>query len=510
MSGKILDLSTQRPPRRLVADVAIIGSGPAGAVAARGLAQAGLDVVLFEEGPDRRSFQLTQRDAEMYDQLYVDRGGRTTSDLGITILQGRALGGGTVINACDVVPMPDSVPHLWQRRYGLSNFSPEALAPDRTRALEDVSASTPAPELLNENNRKLRDGALSLGMRGEVMMHNRVGCAGVGACLIGCPLDAKRNARTVILPQAVDAGARVFVRARIVRIGDATREVKILEGRSLDPAGYHERDRFEVRAKIVVLAANAVGSAALLLRSGVGNAHVGRHLLLQPQLPVTALFDGEVRAFRGIPQSYAVTEFEDLDHPEHGWWGFRIEAIGGTPGIVASLLPSVGTDGKRWMSRYPRLASALLLTPDAPTGRVRVERNGRLRIDYALSDEQRGRFRTAVRAAARIYLAAGARAVVVPSVPPIRIRSERDLGNVDALGLAPATAPLVSAHQQGGVRMAPSARDGAADPEGRVYGARDVYVFDSAGFPTSSSSHTMIPILTVAGNLTRALVARLG
>jgi len=80
---------------------------------------------------------------------------------------------------------------------------------------------------------------------------------------------------------------------------------------------------------------------------------------------------------------------------------------------------------------------------------------------------------------------------------------------VDALGLAPATAPLLSAHQQGAVRMAPSPRDGAADPEGRVYGARDVYVLDSSGFPTSASSHTMVPILTVAGALTRALVDRL-
>ncbi len=56
--------------------------------------------------------------------------------------------------------------------------------------------------------------------------------------------------------------------------------------------------------------------------------------------------------------------------------------------------------------------------------------------------------------------------------------------------------------------MGPWARDGAAEPDGRVYGTRDVYVFDSSGFPSSASSHTMTPILTIARYLSQRLLAR--
>lgn len=511
MPGSISDLSRAAPPAGLTAEICVVGSGCAGATVAWDLAAAGREVVVLEEGADYTGSRLTQRDGRMYDQLYMDRGGRATADLSISVQQGRALGGGGVVNLCDVAPIPDGVLRHWQRRWGLSDLSPEALAPFQERALADLSASRPdaGDPLFNRNNRLLRRGAEALGWRGEVMLHNRVGCAGIGSCGLGCPVDAKRNPRFVAVPRAVEAGARFLTRARAVAIEGAGGEIKTVRARRLDADGYREREEFEVRARVVVLAANAVGSAQLLLRSGLGNDHVGRHLSLQPQLPVAAWFDEEVRFFRGIPQSYAVTEFERQDEPEHGWWGFRIEAIGATPGIVATLLPRLGAAGKADMRRYPHLAGALCLVPDDAQGRVEVERSGRLRIRYQLTDEQRGRYRAAARAAARLFLAAGAREVVVSDVRPVSIRSEADLSRIDAIGFQPATVPLISAHQQGGVRMAPSEGDGAADPEGRVHGARDVLVLDSAGFPSSASSHTMAPIIALAHFQARRLLSRL-
>jgi choline dehydrogenase-like flavoprotein len=506
LSGAILDLSSHPAPATLTADVCIIGSGCGGATAAWELAKAGRDVVVLEEGTDLTGPALTGRDAAMYDQLYMDRGGRATDDLAIAVLQGRALGGGGVINACDVVPISDPVLRHWQKHYSLADFSPEALAPYKARALEDLSANRPDEAQINANNGLLRQGTQALGWRGEVMMHNRVGCVGRGTCLIGCSYNAKRYPRFVALPAAVAAGARVYLRARATRIEGASSEIKTVHVRTLDPKGYHERGELAVRAKIVVLAANAVASAQLLLRSGIGNEHVGRHLTLQPQLPITAIFERAVDAFRGIPQSWAVTQFEKLDEDD-GFWGFRIEAISGTPGIVASMLPELGLAGKAMMARYPNIASALLLVPDRDAGRVTVEKSGRLRITYAMPDEQKARYRDAARAAARGSLAAGASLVIVPVTQPVVIRSEADLAALDHLDFAPATTPFISAHQQGSVRFAPSAKDGAADPTGKVHGTRGVYVFDSSGFPSTSSSHTMTPIITVSRYLAAKLLA---
>lgn len=504
--GAILDASRAPVGDRAV-DFCVIGSGCAGATTAWVLAEAGHEVLVLEEGGDRTGRALTQRDAAMYDALYMDRGGRSTDDLAISILQGRTLGGGGVINAADVVPIPDGVLEHWARRFGLGEIT-RALGPYRERALADLSASRVEEAQLNRANLLLREGAAALGWRGEVMMHNRVGCAGMGTCLIGCPLDAKRGPRLVAVPAALAAGADFVTRVRALHIEGATRETKTVVCRTLDANGYHEQGELRVRAKHVIVAASAVSSAQLLLRSAIGNAHAGRSLMLQPQLPIVARFDQPVRAFRGIPQAFAITEHEREDDPEHGLWGFRIEAIMGTPGIVASLLPYVGADGPRTMAHYDRIAASLLLVPDAPSGQVSLHPSGRVKVDYTARPDLGARFRAAARAAARVYLAAGAREVLVPVFPPISIRSEAELGRLDAMDLRPATAPLVSAHQQGTLRIAASPRDGALDLEGRVHGTRGVYVFDSSGFPSSASSHTMAPILTVARYFADRLAAR--
>lgn len=505
----VTDLSRTRNPESPTVDVCVIGSGCGGATAARVLAEAGLDVLVLEEGPDKTGRALTQRGAEMYDQLYMDRGGRATDDLSISVMQGRALGGGGVINVCDVVPIPDGVLAHWRDRYGLTDFTDAAIAPYKAMALEDLSANPIRDDQVNAANDALRRGTHALGWRGEVMMHNRVGCLGLGTCLIGCPADAKRNPRFVSIPAAQRAGARIWVRARATRIEDGNAELKTVRVAGLDARGYHEQFETRVRAKTVVVAANAVASAQLLLRSGLGNEHVGLNLTLQPQLPVVARFAEEIRGWEGIPQAWAVTEFEQEDHPDHGLWGFRIEAVMGTPDIVSTMLPSVGPSNLEMMRRYPHLAGALLLVPDAPSGRVTVDRSGRPVVTYTHADEHKQRLREAIRAAARAYLAAGAVEVVVPVQPPIIIRSERDLDRVDAIRFDPATAPMISAHQQGTARFATSPDRGALDPTGALYGARGVYVLDSSGFPTTSSSHTMAPIITIARALSAQLASAL-
>ena len=257
MTQAITDLSKRAPPEAITAEICIIGSGCGGATAARLLAEAGHDVVVLEEGRDFIGPERTQRDRGMYDQLYMDRGGRATHDLSVSILQGRVLGGGGVINTCDVVPIPEGVLQHWATKYGLEDFAPERFKPFADDALGDLSASRIPESLVNTANNKLRQGTEALGLRGEVMMHNRVGCRGLGTCLIGCPVHAKRNPRMVALPKAIEAGARVFTRARAVKISKANQELKEVTVRTLDPGGYRELNELKVRAKLVIVAANA-------------------------------------------------------------------------------------------------------------------------------------------------------------------------------------------------------------------------------------------------------------
>jgi choline dehydrogenase-like flavoprotein len=472
------------------------------------LAEAGCEVVVLEEGGDYLGEALTRRDS-LYDALYQDGAARTTADRSISVLQGRVLGGGTVINASDVVPIHEQTLHHWVKRFGLGDFAPDKLAPYQALASQDLRANPIDPRLASRGNHVLEQGSRKLGLEGEHMLHNRVGCIGLGKCMVGCAINAKQNVRLVSLPVALQHGCRVFTRARAVRIDDAPFELKRVRVRTLDATGHHARSNFTISARVVIVAANAINSALLLQQSGLGNEHVGRHLTLQPQLFVHAVFPEPLHSYRGIPQSYAITHHEEHSD-EHGLWGFRVEGLFATPGAHATTLGRAGALGQELMASYDRMATVLCLIPDLPSGRVTPGLFGGPNIDYTPRPDVHARMKAAAKVAARSYLAAGAQKVVVPVGRPLEVRSEADLARVDALQFRPADAPIISAHQQGTVRFAGSARDGGANPEGEVYGTRGVYVFDSSGYPSTSSSHTMHPIISTARMLSAQLAARLG
>ena len=64
----------------LTAEVCVIGSGAGGAVVAKELAEAGRDVVLLEQGGHYTKDDFTQREDEMMPLLYEDMGQRATVD----------------------------------------------------------------------------------------------------------------------------------------------------------------------------------------------------------------------------------------------------------------------------------------------------------------------------------------------------------------------------------------------------------------------------------------------
>ena len=91
----------------LTPDVCIVGSGPGGAIVASRLTEAGARVVVLEEGGHHGKDEFDMQEATAYPRLYQDRGNRATADLSIAVLQGRAVGGGTVVNWTTSFRTPD-------------------------------------------------------------------------------------------------------------------------------------------------------------------------------------------------------------------------------------------------------------------------------------------------------------------------------------------------------------------------------------------------------------------
>lgn len=81
----------------LEADIAIVGSGAGGATSAEILSAAGFKVLLIEEGGLFTSSDFKLQEDEAYPTLYQEGLGRMSKDGAITILQGRAVGGTTLV-----------------------------------------------------------------------------------------------------------------------------------------------------------------------------------------------------------------------------------------------------------------------------------------------------------------------------------------------------------------------------------------------------------------------------
>jgi choline dehydrogenase-like flavoprotein len=489
------------------ADVCVIGSGAGGAVAAAELASAGLDVVVLEQGHHWTARHFTQREDEMLPRLFEEGGMRATRDGAITILQGRNVGGSTVHNLCYAFRTPEPILRMWREEHGLEELTDEALAPSFARVEKNLKVKPIRPDEVNRLNRIIRDGTEKLGWSGFVTKHNREGCVKSGYCILGCSYDAKQSMLVTYVPRASAAGARIYADARAERIeaeGNGTRRVfgSVV---GLDGA---PRAGVEVTARAVVLAAGAVASPDLLLRSGLGGDAVGRHLHLHPSVMAAGFFDEDLHAYRGIPQSYYVDEFIDLERDPHR--GYVLMPIAGFPVLTATQMPGFGRDHFRFMRDYAKMAGLLVLLHDRTDGRVRSDASlSKPRIDYALDPEDARQLAEGLVHCARVLFAGGARRVVIPFLPEALVLERgADLSEITRRGVQQGRIPIASTHPQSTCRMAADPGRGVVDARGEVFGVPGLFVADMSVFPTSLGAPPQITTAALADRFSQGILAR--
>src|SRR4051812_30999545 len=162
MAGRIVTGAEGQQDLLLKPDVCIVGSGPGGAIGASRLASAGAGVVVLEEGGYHTKAEFDMQEATAYPRLYQDRGNRATADLSIAVLQGRAVGGGTVVNWTTSFRTPDDVVERWRAKDG-ARFSAEELRPHFEEVEKRLGIAKANLDDTNPNNRTLYDGCKKMG-----------------------------------------------------------------------------------------------------------------------------------------------------------------------------------------------------------------------------------------------------------------------------------------------------------------------------------------------------------
>jgi len=512
---KVVDAALVTRDRDIECDVVVIGSGAGGGVTAEILAQAGLSVAIVEEGPLVGSTDFRMREREAYPRLYQESAARQTADRAITILQGRCVGGGTTVNWTSSFRTPPRTLAHWSGAHGLTTMTEAALAPWFAK-MEERLGIGPWGMPPNENNDILRRGCQKLGIPTGAIRRNVKGCANLGYCGMGCPLNAKQSMLVTTIPAALDRGATLVHRARVTRLAFDGNRVVACEARGVERNGAAPgAHRIRLRAKHFVLAAGSIGTPSILLSSGAPDPHrvTGKRTFLHPTVVSGAMFAQKVEGYYGAPQSIYSDHFLD-SLPVDGPVGFKLEAPPVHPILAGITLPGFGTDHAAWMKRFPNLQVLIALVrdgfhPESVGGQVVLKSRWPV-LDYPISDYVWNGVRRAYLAMAEIQFAAGAQTVMPLHEGAIPVTSWRDAkAAIEGLPMRALHSRVVSAHVMGGCAMGNDARTAVVTEAGRHHQLANLSVHDGSVFPTSLGANPQLTIYAIAGRMAANLAQSL-
>lgn len=419
------------------ASVAVVGSGPGGAVAACVLAEAGRDVILVEEGPQTGQHSCRPFSIEEMTQKY--RHGGVTAALGpcpIAYVEGCAVGGGSEVNSALYHRAPAARLEEWALRFAVEGLGEKDLAPhfeaiERDLAvLADSTSAHPA-------GRRLAAGAAALGL--ECRQALRMARPGPG------PLHRLAMSDTYI-PRALKAGCRLLDGTRVERLARRGRGW-VLKARALGPL-------FDIEADQVFLACGAVGTPALLRRSGLA-PRAGATLALHPMAKLVAQFPEEVNA---PDVGVAAQQVK----PPHGRCSFGCSI--GSPQNLALNLLDYPEPLSRLARDWRRLAAFYVMVPGSGQGEVRTLPGfSDPLVRYQVSPEDLRGLDEGLQELGRLLSAAGAERVF-------------------AAPAAGADARLTTLHLMGSTPMGEHAGLCVADSFGRVRGGEGLWIADASLF----------------------------
>jgi len=496
----------------LTADAVVVGSGAGGGVVAAELTAAGREVVVLEAGGYYSEADFNQLELWAYRHLYRGGGVTQTASGSIALMAGANLGGGTTVNWTNMLRTPAWVREEWERDFGLEGLAGR----DFDTHLDAVFARTRTNLRCSDRNgpnERLREACDALGVGWQPVVRNTDPGAyspeTAGYLGFGDQSGAKQGTLKTYLQDAADRGARIVAGCRVQRILVERGRTAGVEGVAVGAGG--QAARVVVRAPVVVCAAGALETPALLLRSGIGGPAAGAYLRLHPATVLGGFYDEPQRGWWGPPQSALSAHWADL---EDGY-GFLVETSHASPGLTGSAMPwESGRQHKDDMARGAHLAAFVLLLRDRGHGRVTIDAAGEAVHHYDLVDELDVRhFRRGLAELARLHAAAGAHEILSFHRRPRRWRRDGDepleafARRVHDGPLTPHEHPIFALHQMGSARMGGDPATSVADPWGQLHDTPGVWIGDASAFPTATGTNPMATVMALARRTATAIAA---
>ncbi len=501
---------------QLEADVVIVGSGAGGATSAELLSAAGLRVLIVEEGPLRTSTDFKMQEPQAYAELYQEGMGRMSKDGAITIMQGRAVGGTTLINWTSSFRTPPETLKHWASEHAVSGLDKDTLQPWFER-MEQRLGVAPWGMPANANNEVIKRGCEALDLSWAVIPRNVRGCMNLGYCGMGCPVNAKQSMLVTCIPASLNNGGSLLYLARAERLKITQDRVQHLECHALDARGVEPTGRkIIIRAKHYILAGGGINTPAVLLRSQAPDPHkrCGKRTFLHLTNFSAAQFSEPVNPYYGAPQSIYSDHFQWIDGAT-GPIGYKLEVPPLHPAFAATILGGYAEVNAQRMAQLPNTHMMIALMrdgfhPDSASGTVELRSDGSPVLDYQMTPYTWDGIRRAYHNMAEIQFAAGAERVFPVHADADYVTSlNRAKSLIDNLDLSLYRARLGSAHVMGGCAMSDDATQGVTNSLGMHHQLENLSIHDGSLFPTSIGANPQLSIYALCALLTEQLIKRL-
>lgn len=517
-----------------VADILIIGAGASGGVAAKHLAEAGLQVVILEQGrwPDPSEFPGDKPEYEVLNSgrfhpnpnvrgwpadypinisdsaqpiyMYAGVGGSTAYFAGVW---SRALPSDFRVRTLDGVADDWPISYEELQPYYEANDIDFGVSGMGGNPAYPPGAAPPLPaHPINLTGRKMAEGMNRLGWHWwpgysaipSRPYKNQAQCVRYGICRIGCREGAKGSTDVTHFPEALKHGAKLVTDARVARI--------TLNEKGLANGAIYIRDGKEhfQPASVVIVACNGIGTPRLLLMSasgrfpdGLANSSglVGKRLMIHPFAGVVGLYEDDLEDWLGP----AGTQIESMQFYESDasrgfvrgskwhvmttggplemaqrWWhgeGVRDEPFWGEK--FAAKMKQAAGHSIDWIVHaedLPEDTNYVALDPDLKDS----DGLPAPAIRYRTAENTHRIFEFGVARALEAHQAAGATKTWV---------SHRNLS---------------SGHNLGTVKMGNEPATSVVDRYGRAHDVANLYVIDGSVFPTSTGTNPTATICAIA------------
>jgi choline dehydrogenase-like flavoprotein len=454
----------------------VLGSGAGGALTAALLAEAGRDVLVLEEGPWIEQDSVEPFSLEQMVRQY--RHGGVSAALGrppVSYVEGRCAGGSTEVNAALYHLASEATLARWRESHHVRDLDPDVLAPHAAaveRALSVQQLPHPAPPA----SLVLARGAAACGLEAiEVPRFYRYDN--------GRP--AKQSMTRTYLPRARAAGARLLCDTRVKR-------VVIRSGR----AAGAETSRGLITAEHVWCCCGAIGTAALLHRSGVRRA-VGTALSMHPTVKLAARFDEPLEAGTEVP----------VHQVKPGGGEISFGGSASRPGQLALALAEDWRNNRAVAERWREMA--VYYAAIRPEGRGRVLTPPAARdplVTFALTRRDMRLLAGGLVQLARLLFAAGARAVY----PSVRgggeVTRARDADRIAGM-VTRSAAAVMTVHLFSTVPIGEDEARCPVDSYGAVRGVRALRVNDASLLPDAPGVNPQGTVMAIASRNVAAFLA---